>query len=188
MTGRLRVESLEDRFNLSTLDPFGAAAPVSVIAEVRIVADAPAARSERQDYFKITMEDVLVSSYSISGSDPGLVSPPTDPEPAQVDYFLRLKGIDGEVTSATDDIWVDGRVITGQDYDSATVQGTHSSQGGGGAGKVQMQDTIFVARSTPKMLLTSADGKHAEPESPGDYTDSSDGAEISIPIKVKHNL
>jgi len=215
MTSRLRVESLEDRWNLSTLDPLGAAMPDPVPASTAGVASysAPAdptnpstasalprvssyslvidprasAVGERQGYYTVTLEYVLVSSYSTSGTAPGLVSQPTEPEPAQIDYFLKLKGIDGEATSATDDIWVDGRVITGQDYDSAG--GTHSEQGG--AGKVQMQDFHFVAmasEASPKLFLICANGQHVEPESPDDFAASTGGAGIHVPIKIKHGL
>jgi hypothetical protein len=37
-----------------------------------------------------------------------------------VDYFLRLKGIDGEATTLADDVFIDGRVITAESYESAT--------------------------------------------------------------------
>ena len=61
-----------------------------------------------------------------------------------------------------------------------TNSGTHSASGGGGAGKVSMQDFHFVAKSSAGELdLTAADEPSEEM--------SSGGAGIQVPIKIKHN-
>lgn len=78
---------------------------------------------------------------------------------AQVDYFLKIEGIPGESTDAKHkneinvESWSWGE----------TNAGTHAVGGGGGAGKVSMQDFHFVMRvnkSTPKLMLACASGEH----------------------------
>ncbi len=202
MTGRLRLESLEDRWNLSPLEPLalvtpsepsnGAALPtVSSYALVIDTRETRQAGGGQQDYFKITMEDILVSSYSVG--DLGLTAPPSGPEPSKFDYLVNVEGIKGETEAIgarlPDDIWVDGRVITGENPASARV--AHGSGGGGGAGKVQMQDIHFgatVSKATPKLFLFCADGEHVEPGSPDGYTENPEAAGTLIPVKVKHNV
>jgi type VI secretion system secreted protein Hcp len=78
---------------------------------------------------------------------------------AAVDYFLKLKGIDGESA--------DGKHKGEIDVESwswgESQSGTHVTGGGGGAGKVQMQDFHFVMRmnkATPKLMLACASGEH----------------------------
>ena len=78
---------------------------------------------------------------------------------AAVDYFLKLDGIDGE--SQQDghkaeielESWSFGE----------TNHGTFSAGGGGGAGKVSMQDFHFVMhinKASPKLFEACATGKH----------------------------
>jgi type VI secretion system secreted protein Hcp len=78
---------------------------------------------------------------------------------AAVDYFLKIEGIDGESADAKHkgeidlDSWTWGE----------TQGGTMSAGGGGGAGKVQMQDfhfTMKVNKATPKLILACATGEH----------------------------
>ena len=78
---------------------------------------------------------------------------------AAVDYFLKIDGIQGESQDSKhkDEIhlesWSFGESNTG----------TFSSAGGGGAGKVQMQDFHFVKRidkAGPKLFQSCAQGEH----------------------------
>ena len=78
---------------------------------------------------------------------------------AAVDYFLRIEGIDGE---STDDKHKDEIDVLSWSWGETNV-GTHSGRGGGGAGKVQMQDFNFVMscnKATPKLMLACAAGQH----------------------------
>jgi type VI secretion system secreted protein Hcp len=78
---------------------------------------------------------------------------------AAVDYFLKIEGIQGESQDAKhkDEIhlesWSFGEMNAG----------TFAVGGGGGAGKVQMQDFHFVKRvdkAGPKLFLACAQGEH----------------------------
>jgi type VI secretion system secreted protein Hcp len=78
---------------------------------------------------------------------------------AAVDYFLKLDGIDGESTDAKHK----GEIDLESWSWGASQQGTHSGMGGGGAGKVSMQDFHFVMKinkSSPKLMLACATGQH----------------------------
>jgi len=78
---------------------------------------------------------------------------------AQVDYFLKIDGIPGESQDAKhkDEIQV-------QSYSFGEQQsGTMAFGGGGGAGKVQMQDFHFTMdsnKASPKLFLACATGEH----------------------------
>ena len=76
-----------------------------------------------------------------------------------VDYFLKIKGIDGESQDQKHpneiqlESWSFGESQTG----------SFSYGGGGGAGKVQMQDFHFVMKSnkaSPKLFQACATGEH----------------------------
>jgi|SRR5579863_8910143 len=78
---------------------------------------------------------------------------------AIVDYFLKIDGIDGESADHKHkseiqlESWSFG----------ATQSGTMAYGGGGGAGKVQMQDFNFTMRAnkaSPKLFLACATGEH----------------------------
>ncbi|MGE0826409.1 MAG: Hcp family type VI secretion system effector [Candidatus Binatia bacterium] len=78
---------------------------------------------------------------------------------AAVDYFLKLKGIDGESA--------DGKHKGEIDVESwswgETQTGTGHFGGGGGAGKVSMQDFHFVMKmnkASSKLFLACASGEH----------------------------
>lgn len=78
---------------------------------------------------------------------------------ANVDYFLKIKGIEGESA--------DSKHKNELDIESwswgETQAGSHAYGGGGGAGKVAMQDFNFVMRvnkASPKLLLACASGEH----------------------------
>src|SRR3712207_5494013 len=78
---------------------------------------------------------------------------------AQVDYFLKIEGIEGESKDKAHkneielESWSWGE----------TQSGSHAYGGGGGAGKVVMQDFSFVMltnKASPKLFLHCANGKH----------------------------
>ena len=78
---------------------------------------------------------------------------------AHVDYFLKIDGIEGESPDAKHkneihlDSWSWGE----------SNQGTMAHSGGGGAGKVSMQDfhyTTKLGKQSPKLALACADGSH----------------------------
>jgi type VI secretion system secreted protein Hcp len=78
---------------------------------------------------------------------------------AAVDYFLKIDGVPGESPDAThkDDIQVLSFSF------GASQAGTMAFGGGGGAGKVQMQDFHFmmnVNKASPKLFLACATGEH----------------------------
>ncbi len=78
---------------------------------------------------------------------------------AAVDYFLKIKGIDGESTDKSHGKEID---ILSWSW-GASNTGSHSSGGGGGAGKVSFQDFSFAMRvnkASPKLLLACASGDH----------------------------
>src|SRR5262245_21908485 len=78
---------------------------------------------------------------------------------AQVDYFLKLDGIEGESQDAKHK----GEIDVESWSWGETQTGTSSAGGGGGAGKVQMADFHFVMKvnkASPKLLLACATGEH----------------------------
>ncbi len=78
---------------------------------------------------------------------------------AQVDYFLKIEGIEGE---STDDKHKDEIDVLSWSW-GETNTGSHGGRGGGGAGKVSMQDYNFVMqcnKATPKLMLACAAGTH----------------------------
>lgn len=78
---------------------------------------------------------------------------------AAVDYFLKIKGIDGESQDSKHKNEIDVESWSWGE----TQTGTHAGGGGGGAGKVVMQDFHFVMKvnkSSPKLLLACATGEH----------------------------
>jgi type VI secretion system secreted protein Hcp len=78
---------------------------------------------------------------------------------ALVDYFLEIDGVPGESTDLKhkDEIEVESWSW------GATQLGTTAVGGGGGAGKVSIQDLNFVARTSkasPTLFLRCASGEH----------------------------
>ncbi len=76
-----------------------------------------------------------------------------------VDYFLKIQGVEGESQDNTHrgtiqlESWSFGENQTG----------SFAYGGGGGAGKVQMQDfhfTMKVNKASPKLFLACANGEH----------------------------
>ena len=78
---------------------------------------------------------------------------------AAVDYFLKVEGIKGE---STDDKHKEEIDVLSFSW-GATQQGSSSLGGGGGAGKVVMNDFSFtkkVDKASPSLMLACADGTH----------------------------
>jgi len=78
---------------------------------------------------------------------------------AQVDYFLKIEGVEGEATDSKHKNEID---ILSWSW-GETNSGSHSYGGGGGAGKVSMNDisiTMTVNKASPKLLLACANGEH----------------------------
>jgi len=76
-----------------------------------------------------------------------------------VDYFLKIKGIEGECKADKHENEIDVLSFSWGE----TQTGTHSTGGGGGAGKVSMQDFHFVqkiSKASPKLMLACATGEH----------------------------
>ncbi len=76
-----------------------------------------------------------------------------------VDYFLKIDGIDGE---SQDDKHKGEIDILSWSW-GATQTGTYATGGGGGAGRVDFRDFTFlkqVDKSSPKLMLNCASGKH----------------------------
>jgi type VI secretion system secreted protein Hcp len=75
------------------------------------------------------------------------------------DYFLKIDGIDGESHDSKHKDEID---LLSYSF-GASQTGSHSTGGGGGAGKVSMQDfhfTMHINKATPKLLLACASGEH----------------------------
>jgi type VI secretion system secreted protein Hcp len=78
---------------------------------------------------------------------------------ALVDYFLKIEGIEGESQDSKHKNEIE---IESWSF-GATQGGTFSASGGGGAGKVAMQDFHFVMKAnkaSPKLMLACASGEH----------------------------
>jgi len=75
------------------------------------------------------------------------------------DYFLKIDGIEGETKQKGHEKEIE---ILSFSF-GETNQGTFSASGGGGAGKVSMQDFHFmiqVDKASPKLFLACANGQH----------------------------
>ncbi len=78
---------------------------------------------------------------------------------AAVDYFLKLDGIDGESADSKHKGDIDLQSFSW----GASQGGSFGQGGGGGAGKVSMQDFHFVMnmnKASPKLMLACATGEH----------------------------
>jgi len=78
---------------------------------------------------------------------------------AATDFYLKIDGIEGESADATHK----GEIDLESWSWGATQAGGAAYGGGGGAGKVNMQDfhfTMKVNKATPKLILACADGTH----------------------------
>lgn len=75
------------------------------------------------------------------------------------DAFLKLDGIDGEVSAKGYEKWIE---VFSFSWGASNV-GTNASGGGGGAGKVSMQDIHFTqgfSKASPLLFLKCATGEH----------------------------
>jgi len=78
---------------------------------------------------------------------------------AAVDYYLKIEGVDGESADSKHKGSIDIESFSW----GASQGGSFSSGGGGGAGKVSMQDFHFVMKvnkASPKLMLACATGQH----------------------------
>lgn len=78
---------------------------------------------------------------------------------AQTDYFLKIDGVEGD---STDDKHKGEIEVLSWSW-GETNMGTHARGGGGGAGKVSMQDfnfTVAANKATPKLMIACATGEH----------------------------
>jgi type VI secretion system secreted protein Hcp len=78
---------------------------------------------------------------------------------AESDYFLKIDGVQGESV----DTKHKGEIELLSFSWGETNSGGHAGPGGGGAGKVAVQDLHFVKRfskASPSLLLACANGKH----------------------------
>ncbi len=78
---------------------------------------------------------------------------------AAVDYYLKIKGVDGEATAKGHEKEIELHSFSWGE----TNTGSHAAGGGGGAGKVVMQDfhfTMSVCAASPKLFLACASGEH----------------------------
>jgi type VI secretion system secreted protein Hcp len=75
------------------------------------------------------------------------------------DAFLKLDGIDGEVTDQTHAAWIELSSFSW----GASNSSSNASGGGGGAGKVSFQDLHCegqTSKASPNLMLACATGKH----------------------------
>ena len=75
------------------------------------------------------------------------------------DAFLKIDGIDGEVTDQTHAAWIELSSFSW----GASNSGSQASGGGGGAGKVSFQDLHcegHTSKASPNLMLACATGKH----------------------------
>ena len=80
---------------------------------------------------------------------------------AAVDYFLKIDGIQGESKADKHKNEIDIESFSW----GATQSGTFAAGGGGGAGKVSMQDfhfTMPVNKASPALFLSCAQGDHVK--------------------------
>ena len=78
---------------------------------------------------------------------------------AQVDFFLKIDGIEGESADSKHKGEID---LESWSWGESQA-GTHAGGGGGGAGKVHMQDFHFVMKmnkASPALFLRCATGEH----------------------------
>ena len=76
-----------------------------------------------------------------------------------VDYFLKIDGIEGD---SLDDAHKGEIELVSYDW-AETQSGSFAQGGGGGAGKVNMENFEFVmntCKASPKLMLYCANGKH----------------------------
>lgn len=78
---------------------------------------------------------------------------------ASVDYFLKIDGVEGESADEKHSGQIE---LISWSWGESNV-GTHASGGGGGAGKVSMEDfscSMYASKATPILMLYCASGQH----------------------------
>ncbi len=78
---------------------------------------------------------------------------------ANVDYFLKIDGIEGESSDSKHSKEIE---LLSWSWDE-TNRGSMASSSGGGAGKVAMGDfcfSMYVNTASPKLMLACASGEH----------------------------
>ena len=78
---------------------------------------------------------------------------------SQVDYFLKIEGVEGESKDSKHKNEIQLESFSWGE----TQSGSMAHGGGGGAGKVSMQDFHFVMmlnKASPKLMLMCATGEH----------------------------
>src|SRR4051812_45696493 len=78
---------------------------------------------------------------------------------SQVDYFLKLEGVEGEATADGHK----GEIQLEAWSWGATNAGSQHAGAGGGSGKVAMHDLNFVmknCKASPKLMIACATGEH----------------------------
>jgi type VI secretion system secreted protein Hcp len=78
---------------------------------------------------------------------------------AAVDYYLKIDGVEGESLAKGHEKEIILESWSWGEHQS----GTHAAGGGGGAGKVSMQDFHFVmkiCKASPKLMQACATGEH----------------------------
>lgn len=76
-----------------------------------------------------------------------------------VDYYLKIDGIEGD---SQDEAHKNEIELIAYDW-TETQSGTFAQGGGGGAGKVNMENfefMMFTSKASPKLMLFCANGKH----------------------------
>lgn len=100
---------------------------------------------------------------------------------AQVDYFLKLSGIEGE---SHDSKHKDEIEVLSFSW-GVTQTGAHAHGGGGGSGKASFNDfaiTKFVDKASPQLMLACCSGKHIPEAS---FTGRKAGEEPLEYMKIK---
>jgi type VI secretion system secreted protein Hcp len=78
---------------------------------------------------------------------------------AAVDFLLKIEGVDGESKQDGHDKWIDVLSWSWGEHNASAF----STGGGGGAGKVTMQEFSFTQKmhnGSPKLMKQCADGTH----------------------------
>jgi type VI secretion system secreted protein Hcp len=73
--------------------------------------------------------------------------------------YMKIEGIKGDVTAEGHEAWIEVLSFSW----GMNQQGAAGRGGGGGAGKVSMQDFHFVHRvdkASPKLMLAACEGRH----------------------------
>ena len=79
---------------------------------------------------------------------------------AAIDYFLKIDGVEGESQDSKHKGEID---LDSWSWGRPNREHPAAGRGGGGAGKVSMQDFNFVTKvnkSSPKLLIACASGQH----------------------------